>query len=79
MLTLLLKKNSAAIVNDHITAIGKNDCLVPVITAPMHDLHFLHPQDRIVEIFLKTIKPLILKLPQNLDFSRLDFLVFFLS
>lgn len=72
---LILKKNSAAIANEHITAIGKNDCLVPVITAPMHDLQYLQPQDRIIELFLKTIDPLLLKLPKNFDFSRLLFYV----
>jgi len=72
---LLLKKTSAAITNEYLTAIGKNDCLVPVITAPMHDLQFLHSQDRIVEIFLKTLEPLILKLPKDLNFSRLLFYV----
>lgn len=71
----ILQKNSAARRHECIFASMEDDSTVPIIVAPMNELEHVKPQDRIIELFLKTIEPLVMKLPSNVDCSRVLFYV----
>jgi len=68
----LLKKKSAAVKNSAVTALSNDGFgYVPILNAPVKTLEFSRPFDRVMELCIRCLDGLFLKLPTNLSPSRL--------